>query len=95
MSQVLENLLTPSEIADLHRPIHEARGLPGKAYGEAFYQLEQRELFPRTWCAIGTGADVPNPGDVMALDLAGAAVAGGAWGNRSDQMFLQHLPSSG
>ena len=68
---MLEDILSSQEIADLRRPIHEARGLPGKAYGEAFYRLEQKALFPRTWCAIAAGCEVPNPGDVIAVDLAG------------------------
>ena len=71
MTATLEQLLTAQEIADLQRPINLACGLPGKAYGETFYQLKQRELFPRTWCAVGTGSEIPNPGDVMEVDLAG------------------------
>lgn len=71
MNSTLEQLLSPQEIADLQQPIHQARGLPGKAYGEDFFQLEQQMLFPRSWCAIATGAEIPNAGDVMAVDLAG------------------------
>lgn len=71
MSETLTDLLDDAQLSAIRRPVHEARGLPGKAYGESFYQLEQRELFPNTWCTIGTGAQIPNPGDALEIDLAG------------------------
>lgn len=57
--------------AALERPIGMAEGLPGSFYGEAFYRLECRKLFPSTWCAVTVGAAIPNPGDVQPIDLAG------------------------
>jgi len=71
VSASITDLLSDTELSAIRRPVHEAHGLPGKAYGESFYRLEQRELFPNTWCAIGCGAEIPNPGDVMEIDLAG------------------------
>ena len=46
MTLTNEFSFTPEELADLERPIGEARGLPGKAYGETAYRLEQHQLFP-------------------------------------------------
>ena len=52
-------------------PAGEALGLPGRAYGEDFYRLEQRELFPRLWCVAGFSSDIPESGDMMPVELAG------------------------
>lgn len=57
--------------AALDRPLVEAEGLPGRFYGEDFYKLEQRSLFPRSWCAIAVGAMIPDAGDLLPIDLAG------------------------
>jgi choline monooxygenase len=57
--------------AALERPLGEAEGLPGDYYGADFYRREQRALFPRTWAAVAVGAKIPNPGDVLPVDLAG------------------------
>ncbi len=67
----LEDFIDRERLADLDRPIGETAGLPGSAYSEGFYKLEQREFFPRTWCAIAVGSQVPRPGDVIPIDLAG------------------------
>jgi choline monooxygenase len=67
--------ITPAELdaarADLERPQHLARGLPGAFYGEAFFALEQTTLFPKSWCAVSVASAVPEPGDVLPVDLAG------------------------
>lgn len=57
--------------AALDRPIAEAEGLPGRFYGEDFYNLEQRSLFPKSWCAVALGAQLSDPGDLVPIDLAG------------------------
>jgi choline monooxygenase len=57
--------------ADLARPAPLARGLPGAFYGEAFFALEQKTLFPRSWCAVSVASAIPEPGDVLPIDLAG------------------------
>jgi choline monooxygenase len=71
----LSNVVTASCIAqaraDLALPIGQALGLPGRFYGEAFYAIEQAKLFPSTWCVVTVGAAVPNPGDMVPVDLAG------------------------
>ena len=46
-------------------PIHEAHGLPRAAYtAQDFVALEQRQLFGRSWHAVGFAHDVQNVGDV-------------------------------
>jgi choline monooxygenase len=67
----LSDFLTETDIAALHHPTGQAVGLPGPAYGEGFFSLEQRYLFPRTWCAVAIGPQLPNPGDAVPVDLAG------------------------
>jgi choline monooxygenase len=57
--------------AALDRPLAEAEGLAGRFYGEDFYKLEQRSVFPKSWCAIAVGALLPNAGDLLPIDLAG------------------------
>lgn len=67
--------IAPADIAAardrLLRPLGEAEGLPGRFYGEDFYRLEQETLFPRSWCAVTTGARIPKTGDMVPIDLAG------------------------
>ena len=57
----------------LRRPaLHEARGLPAALYtSQAFFDLEQRRLFPRTWTGIAFDSDVPAPGDALPLTVCG------------------------
>lgn len=55
----------------LFRPIEQARGLPGAFYGEAFYELEKKALFPGSWSIVAVGAAIPDPGDVLPLDFVG------------------------
>jgi choline monooxygenase len=57
--------------AALARPLAEAEGLPGYHYGAQFYEIEQRQLFPRGWAAVAVGAQIPRSGDMLPLDLAG------------------------
>ena len=67
----LLDFLSEAEIATLYRPTAEATGLPGRAYDREFYELEQRKLFPRTWCAVAFASDIPDPGDAVPVELAG------------------------
>jgi choline monooxygenase len=57
--------------ADLAQPAPWAKGLPGAFYGEDFYALEQRTLFPKSWCAVAVASALPEPGDILPVDLAG------------------------
>ena len=67
----LSSFVSDHDVNALKRPAGEALGLPGRAYGAGFFELEQRRLFPRTWCASGFASDVPEPGDALPVDLAG------------------------
>ena len=67
----LSSLVSGSDLSALDRPPGEALGLPGRVYGSEFFALEQRQLFPRTWCAAGFASDIPEPGDAWPAVLAG------------------------
>ena len=68
----LESFVSDAEIEALYRPTAEARGLPARAYvDEEFWHLEREKLFPRTWMACAYESDVPEPGDVCPLSIAG------------------------
>lgn len=69
--RTLDSFLGPEDRAALERPTALAHGLPGRAYGAEFFELERRALFPRTWAAAGFGAQVPGPGDMAPVELAG------------------------
>ena len=65
----LEDFVGSEALEELYRPPGEARGLPGMVYGEAFYELENRLLFPRSWAAVGVGGEIPEPGDAVPVML--------------------------
>ena len=68
----LEDFLSVAERAELERPIEEARGLPGRLYvSEEFFELERQTLFRGTWMAVAAASQVPNPGDVLPVSVAG------------------------
>jgi choline monooxygenase len=67
----LSDFLSETDLAALYRPTGEARGLPGRCYGTGFYALEQRNLFPKLWCAVAFASDLPEPGDMVPVELAG------------------------
>lgn len=68
----IDELLERSDIDSLQRPTHLAEGLPGRVFTDPdFFELEARRLFGRSWTAVGFGADIPNPGDVTPVSLAG------------------------
>ncbi len=67
----LEQFLDDPAREALYRPAGKAVGLPGRCYGAGFHELERRKLFPRVWAPIAVGADIPNPGDAMPVELAG------------------------
>jgi choline monooxygenase len=68
----VSDVLGREAIAELRKPIGEACGLPATAYtSEAFFRLEQKKLFARTWMCLAFASDVPNPGDAVPLMAAG------------------------
>ena len=49
---------------------NKAKGLPNEHYvSEAVFEEEKKAILFNNWSAIGTGKDIPNPGDVIANDL--------------------------
>ncbi|MBT0670277.1 aromatic ring-hydroxylating dioxygenase subunit alpha [Novosphingobium profundi] len=48
--------------------------LPGAFYGAQFHALEREKLFPASWCAVATASSIPEPGDMLPIDLAGASI---------------------
>lgn len=57
------------------RPVEAARGLPNACYTDpAFFRHEQQRLFARHWTAVAVGAEIPNPGDMKPVTLAGLPI---------------------
>ena len=67
----LEDFIDEQSMETLNRPTGAAEGLPGAAYGQDFYDLEQRTLFPKVWAAVAVGAQLPETGDLLPVELAG------------------------
>ena len=68
----LESFISEAEMEALYRPTGEARGLPARAYvDEDFWNLEREKLFPRTWITCAFESDVPEPGDICPVSVAG------------------------
>lgn len=66
------DILGAAAVAGLRKPIGEACGLPATAYtSDAFFRLEQKQLFARTWMCLAFASDVPGPGDAIPLMAAG------------------------
>ena len=64
--------LSASEIGGLQRETGAAVGLPGRVYyDEAFYRTERRTVFAAGWTGVGFGSDIPAPGDVTPVSVAG------------------------
>ena len=68
-------LLTPAAISSLNRPVETATGLPRHAYTDpAFLDLERRFVFDASWVFVGAAESIPEPGDLMPMDLIGRPV---------------------
>ena len=68
----VEQFLSHAELAALRRPTSEALWLPGRVYcSEDFYELERETLFPRVWVAAGVASALPDPGNVLPVEVAG------------------------
>lgn len=61
-------LLTAKEIEGVLKPLEEAWWLPGRVYQDPeLWEEEKRRLFRPGWMAIGTAAQIPNPGDYFSV----------------------------
>lgn len=64
--------LSDAESRSLFQPLGEARGLPGRVYASPdFWTIERDRLFRDDWFTVGAASDVPSPGDVMPVTIAG------------------------
>ena len=51
---------------------NKAKGLPNEHYvSEAVFEEEKKAILFNNWSAIGTGKDIPNPGDVIPMTFVG------------------------
>jgi choline monooxygenase len=68
-------LLNRSDLAALNRPVETATGLPRAAYTDpAFLELERDLVFDPSWVFVGAAESIPNPGDLMPMDLIGRPI---------------------
>ena len=75
MSTSLATILGADALAAFEAPGTVARGLPAVAYtSEAFFTLERARLFPRAWVFAGFVHELPRPGDVVPVTVAGQPV---------------------
>jgi choline monooxygenase len=59
-------------LANLERPVAQAHGLPAFVYGDpAWYEAERTHLFAPGWLAVAFESDVPEPGSLVPVDIAG------------------------
>jgi len=64
----MSGLLTAEEIEGVLKPLGEAWWLPGRIYHDpALWEEEKNRLFRPGWIAVGTAAQIPNPGDYFAV----------------------------
>jgi choline monooxygenase len=62
----------PESYASLRRPVEQATTLLPEAYGNAqFFEVERLRIWRRSWVAVGYASQVPAPGDILPVDLAG------------------------
>lgn len=62
-------------LTDSARPVGEARVLPPEAYmSPHFFAFEKEAVFMHSWLCVGRVQQLPNPGDFLAVTLAGEPV---------------------
>ena len=60
------------DLSSVLKPVAEANGLPNAHYvAPDMFAAERKRLFVEDWCAIGFGADAPEPGDAFPVDFMG------------------------
>lgn len=70
--ETLDRLIGNDRIADLNVPIERAKGLPGRTYYDpAVWELERRSIFSRGWFAAAYASEIPEPGDMLPISVAG------------------------
>ena len=67
--------LSAEEIARSRRPLEDAWTLPAAAYvRQDIHALETERILRRSWTPLARVDQVPEPGDFIAMDLAGQPV---------------------
>jgi choline monooxygenase len=68
----LSELIGAAKVRQVNAPLKDAVGLPGRAYYDPeVWELERKTIFNKGWFAAAYASEVPNPGDVMPLMIAG------------------------
>ena len=61
-----------SNLDDVLTSTDKAKGLPNQHYvSQEVFEEEKQSIFFDNWSAIGTGKDIPNPGDVKPINFVG------------------------
>jgi len=56
----------------LERPVAQAQGLPAFVYADqAWFEAERQMIFAKGWLAVAYKSDVPEPGSVAPIEIAG------------------------
>lgn len=68
----MANPFPDTVLKNIEKPVETARGLPNAAFVDpGFLELENRTLFRRHWVFAGRQSEVPEPGDIKMVDVAG------------------------
>ena len=71
----LSELLTQEERDAIRAPIESARTLPNRAFTDPeFYEYEVRHVLRESWVAVSFGAEIPDPGDVLPIEVLGLPI---------------------
>lgn len=68
-------LIGEEGLAQARRPLDQPSGLPNAAYwSKDWLQLEQQRIFQRSWIFAGAEAELPEPGAILPLEIAGTPI---------------------
>lgn len=68
----LRQTISPANLAEVERPVAEARGMPNAAYTDPrFHDFEREYVLGTTWAALAFCADHAQPGKVTPMDFMG------------------------
>ncbi len=71
----LSGLLSDEDRAAIRAPIENARTFPQHAYwSPSFFELEVDRVFSRNWVAVGIASSLPQPGDVLPVEIFGIPI---------------------
>ena len=71
----MRRILGEDGFAQIFQPIDAAAGLPNEAYwSEEWFRMEQELIFRRSWVFAGARAELPEPGNVKPIEIAGTPI---------------------